>query len=90
MANYTLTDLLLFSAGAIPVNFFVYKQLGLYEFGRWRQPLPWPFFFDGEKERMIQKASVNGSYNHWLAFASHSVCFSKHACTIEILLIKCW
>ena len=47
-------------------------------------------FFDGEKERMTQKASVNGSYNHGLAFTSHSVCFSKHACTIEILLIKCW
>ena len=52
--------------------------------------LPWPFFFDGGKERMIQKASVNGSYNHGLAFASHSVCFSKHACTIEILPIECW
>ena len=52
--------------------------------------LPWPFFFDGEKERMTQKASVNGSYNHGLAFASHSVCFSKHACAIEILLRKCW
>ena len=25
-----------------------------------------------------------------LAFASHSICLSKHACTIEILLIKCW
>ena len=23
-------------------------------------------------------------------FASHSVCFSKHACPIEVLLIKCW
>ena len=39
---------------------------------------------------MTQKASVNVSYNHGLAFASHSVCFSKHACSIEILLIKCW
>ena len=100
MANYTLTDLLLFSAGAILVNiiyiyiytyiYCVYKDFGLYEFGRWRQPLPWPFFFDGEKERMTQKASVNGSYNHGLALASHSVCFSKHARAIEILLIKCW
>ena len=63
MANYTLTDLLLFSAGAILVIYiyiyYIYKQFGLYEFGRWRQPLPWPFFFDGEKERMTQKASVN-------------------------------
>ena len=24
------------------------------------------------------------------AFTSHSVSFPKHACTIEILLIKCW
>ena len=47
-------------------------------------------FFRGDKERMIQKESVSGSYNHGSAFASHSVCFSKHACTIEILLIKCW
>ena len=39
---------------------------------------------------MTQKTSVNCSYNHGLAFASHSVCFSKHAYTIEILLIKCW
>ena len=68
----------------------IYKDFGLHEFGRWRQPLPWPFFFDGEKERMTQKASVNGSYNHGLAFASHTVCFPKHACAIEILLIKCW
>ena len=91
MANYTLPDLLLFSAGAILVNFNLhYKEFGLYEFGRWRQPLLWPFFFDGEKEQMIQEASVNGSYNHELAFASHSVCFSKHACTIEILLVQCW
>ena len=37
---------------------------------------------------MAPKASVNGSYNHGLAFASHSVCFSKHACTIEVLLYK--
>ena len=37
---------------------------------------------------MIQKASVNGSYNHGLAFASHSACFSKHACTFETLLVK--
>ena len=51
---------------------------------------PWPFFFHGDKEQMIQKASVNGSYNHGLAFASRSVCFSKHACTVEILLVKCW
>ena len=46
--------------------------------------------FRGEKERMTQKASVNGSYNHGLAFAFHSVCFSKHACAIEVLLIRCW
>ena len=45
-------------------------------------------FFDGEKERMTQKASVNGSYNLGLAFASHSACFSKHACTIENLACK--
>ena len=47
-------------------------------------------FNDGEKERMTQLTSVNGSYNHGLAFASHSLCFSKHACAIEVLLIKCW
>ena len=46
--------------------------------------------FDGEKEQMTQKTSVNGCYNHVLAFASHSVCFSKNACTIEILLMKFW
>ena len=51
---------------------------------------PWPFFFRGDEEQMIQKASANGSYNHGLAFASHSVCFSKHACNIEIFLVKCW
>ena len=45
---------------------------------------------DKEKERMTQIASINGSYNHGVAFASHSVCFSKHACAIEVLLIKCW
>ena len=39
---------------------------------------------------MSQKASVNGSYNHGLVFASHKVCFAKHVCTIEILHIKCW
>ena len=33
-------------------------------------------------------ASVNGSDNHGLAFASHSVCFSQHACTIEVLLLN--
>ena len=53
MANYTLTDLLLFSAGAILVNYIyiyiLYKEFGLCESGRWRQPLPWPFFFDEEK-----------------------------------------
>ena len=85
MTNFTLSDLLLFSAGAILVNFifslslsiyiYIYTIFGLYEFGRWRQALPWPLFFDGEKERMTQKASVSGSYNHGLAFASHSVCF---------------
>ena len=48
------------------------------------------FFFAGEKELMTQIASVNGSYYHGLAFASHSVCPSKHAGTIEVLLIKCW
>ena len=86
MANYTLTDLLLFSTGAILVNFIVYifkyinNSDGMsLDAGDWRQPLPWPFFFDGEKERMTQKASVNGYYNHGLAFASHSVCLSKHA-----------
>ena len=63
-------------------------EFGLYEFGRWQQPLPWPFFFDGEKERMTQKASVNGSYSHGLAFAFHSIAFSKHACTIQILFTK--
>ena len=95
MADYTLTDLL-FSAGVILVNLIyymcicIYKDFGLHEFGRWRQPLPWPFFFDGEKERMTQKASVNGSYNHGLAFASHSVCFLQHAGIIEILLLKYW
>ena len=95
MANYTLTDLLLFSAGAILVSLYyigvyIYEEVGLCEFGRWRQPLPWPFFFDGAKEPMTQKAPVNGSYNHGLAFASHSFCLPEHACTIEILLIKCW
>ena len=75
MANYTLTALLLFSAGAILVNLILYM-----------------YFYKelGEKERMTQKASANGSYSHGLAFVSRSVCFSKHACTIEILLIKCW
>ena len=65
MANYTLPDLLLFSAGAILVNFeiYIYTEVALYSFGRLRQLLPWPFF---EKEQMIQKASVNGSYNHGL------------------------
>ena len=88
MANFTLTDLLLFSAGAILVNYiiYIYIEFGLYELGRWQQPLQWPFFIDGEKERMTQKTSVNGSYNHGFAFASHSICFSKHACAIEILL----
>ena len=99
MANYTLvhSDLLLFSAGAILVIYiyiyvflYMYIKSGLYEFGRWRQPLPWPFFFDGEKGRMTQKASINGSHNHGLAFTSRSVCFSKHVRTIEISLIKCW
>ena len=46
--------------------------------------------FRWKKERMTQKAFVNGSYNHRLAFASQSVCLSKHARTIEILLEKCW
>ena len=36
MADYTLTDLLLFSAGAILVNiiyiYTIYKDFGLYEF----------------------------------------------------------
>ena len=50
-------------------------QYELYEFGRWRQLLPWPFFLDGEKERMTQRTSVNGFYNHGLAFASHNLCF---------------
>ena len=68
------------------IYFLIYKEFGLYEFGRWRQP----FSLDGEKEQMTQKASVNGSYNHGLAFASNSACFSKHARTIDILLIICW
>ena len=77
MTNYTLTDLLLFPAGAILVNYIyiiIDRYFGLYEFGRWRQPLLWPFFFDGEKERMTQKASVNSSCNHLLltAFVSQS------------------
>ena len=46
MVNYTLTELLLFSAGAILVNYIyvICKDFRLYEFGRWRQPLPWPSF----------------------------------------------
>ena len=49
MATCTLTDLLVFSAGAILVNYIyiyihrIYKEFELYEFGRWRQPLPWLF-----------------------------------------------
>ena len=76
MANYILTDLLRFSAGAILVHsiyiFYIYictRNSGCMNVdagdirchGR---------FFDAEKERMIQKASVNGCYNHGLAFAS--------------------
>ena len=56
MANYTLTDLLLFSAGAMLVNFVLYiyiyisKESGLYELGRWRQPLPWHFSMQKKNE----------------------------------------
>ena len=73
----------------ICIYIYDYKDLGLYEFGCWRQPLPCPFFFDREKELMTQKASSNGSYNHGLVFASHSI-FPQHACAIKILLIKYW
>ena len=46
--------------------------------------------FPWRKNTDDSEVSVNGSYNDGLAFASHSVCFQKHACTIEILPIKCW
>ena len=44
-----------------PTQMYKEFEFGLYVFGRWQQPLPWPFFFDGEKERLTQKASINGS-----------------------------
>ena len=70
MANYTLTDSLLFSAGAILVNLIYiytytknpdYMSLDAGDSRCHRSS------FDGEKERMTQKASVNGSYNYELA-----------------------
>ena len=90
----------LFSAGAILVNFILYiytKKIYIYiktsdcmSLDAGDSRCHGCSFFDGEKEWMTQKASVNCSYDHGLAFASHSVCFSKHACTIEILFVKCW
>ena len=46
---------------------YIYIYIYIYRFqpfedGRRRQPLPWPFFFHGEKECMTQKVSVNGSF----------------------------
>ena len=91
MANYTLPDLLQFSASAILVNFKLYtKHSDCMNSDASDSRCHGRSFFHGEKEQMIQKASVNGSYNHGLAFASHSVCFSKHTCAIEILFVKCW
>ena len=88
MANNTLTDLLLFSAGAVQY-IYILKNSDCMSLDTGDSRCHGRSFSMGKK-RMTQKASVNGSYNHGLAFASHSICFSKHACTIEILLIKCW
>ena len=58
----------------------MYKEFfGLYEFGCWRQPLLWPFFFDEGKERMFQKASVNVSCKPGLISISYNICFPKDA-----------
>ena len=96
MTNYTLTNLLWLSAGAILVNsydmimyIYIYKGFGLYECGRWRQPLPWPFFFDGEKQRPTQKASVNGSCNHGSMLASQSTDAPLKSCLENVGSMSC-
>ena len=68
MANCISTDLLLFSAGAIPVNFISYvKNSDCMNLGAGDSRCHGRSFSMEEKERMTQIASVNGSYNHGLA-----------------------
>ena len=53
----------------------IYKEFGLYEFGRWRQLFAMAVLFRWRKRTDDPESVVNGSYKHRLTFASYSLCF---------------